>query len=218
MEGLQTVSRALNDGDTARAQIATLLLCIPDPPSLSKSIDSPGELIRFICNLSWSGIIKYNWDPTKHPRWPAGAPDHQGGQFSPKTAEENNDCNSTWTRRRGWMRHYGKDWPMDPKRPGRYQDAAHIKARADGGGDEPTNIKPLPHDEHVKEHMENKDFSRWAKRPSIARALRGAIAQPQPPNPRSPPVQNPSPKAAPTLEEQVPLDELLLEDPPIIPE
>jgi hypothetical protein len=36
MGGLHTISRALSDGDTARAQIATLLLSIPDPTFLSK--------------------------------------------------------------------------------------------------------------------------------------------------------------------------------------
>jgi hypothetical protein len=85
MGGLNAISRALNDGDVARAQIATVLLGIPDPPQLSKGIRSPLELIELIRNLAWSGLFKGQWDPTEHPRWPAGAPEGQGGQFAPKT-------------------------------------------------------------------------------------------------------------------------------------
>ena len=34
--------------------------------------------------LQWSGLLKADCDPDEHPRWPAGAPDSQGGQFAPK--------------------------------------------------------------------------------------------------------------------------------------
>ncbi len=84
MGGLNAISRALNDGDIARAQIATVLLAIPDPPTLAKNKPSRSELIKFIRDLHWSGMVKADWDSDEHPRWPAGSPDSQGGQFAPK--------------------------------------------------------------------------------------------------------------------------------------
>jgi hypothetical protein len=83
MNGLSTISRALNKGDIARAQIATVLLGIPDPPEVSKGECSRDETIKLIRNLYLSDLIKV-WKPDKHPRWPAGASDSQGGQFAPK--------------------------------------------------------------------------------------------------------------------------------------
>jgi hypothetical protein len=41
--GLTAIANALNDGDVVRAQIATVLLGIPDPPSLSKGAFAPGD-------------------------------------------------------------------------------------------------------------------------------------------------------------------------------
>ncbi len=84
MGGLNAISRALNEGDIARAQVATVLLGIPEPPSLSKGVHSRGDLIKFIRDLHWSGLIKSDWNSDEHPRWPAGAPDSQGGRFAPK--------------------------------------------------------------------------------------------------------------------------------------
>jgi hypothetical protein len=114
------------------------------------------------------------------------------------------------------MRRYGRDWPKDAK-TGRYQDVAHIPARADGGSDEPENIRPLPHDEHVREHMERGDFSIWAQRrgkgtktpappPETAPTPQGTTSPAQPPAP------------TPTPEVQVTPDEIPLEVLPIIPE
>jgi len=88
MGGLKAISKALNDGDIARAQIATVLLGIPDPPFLAKGTGDRSEMIRFIQELDRSGLIKADWDPDAHPRWPAGAPDSQGGQFAPKADGE----------------------------------------------------------------------------------------------------------------------------------
>lgn len=82
--GLKAICNALNEGDVARAQIATVLLGIPDPPPSTKRPHPPGEMIKFIRDLNWSGLIKADWDPDEHPRWPAGAPDGQGGEFAPK--------------------------------------------------------------------------------------------------------------------------------------
>ena len=81
--GLKAICNALNEGDVARAQIATVLLGIPEPPDLAKSARAEHDMIDFIRDLHWSGMIKANWDPDKHPRWPAGAPESQGGRFAP---------------------------------------------------------------------------------------------------------------------------------------
>lgn len=81
---LKVIAKALNSGDLARAQIATVLLGVPDRPPLSKGTRSQSDMIKFIRDLHWSGMIKADWDPDEHPRWPAGAPDSQGGQFAPK--------------------------------------------------------------------------------------------------------------------------------------
>ena len=84
MGGIRAISNALNKGDVARAQIATVLLGIPDPPALSKGADNRAELNKFIDDLFWSGLLKADWDPDEHMRWPAGSPDSQGGRFAPK--------------------------------------------------------------------------------------------------------------------------------------
>jgi hypothetical protein len=82
--GLTAIAKALNEGDGARAQIATVLLGIPDPPSLSKGVPSRQEMIKLASDLHASGLLKADWDPDEHPRWPAKAPDSQGGRFAPK--------------------------------------------------------------------------------------------------------------------------------------
>lgn len=33
------------------------------------------------------GVLRKDWEPDLHPRWPADAPDSQGGQFAPKDAD-----------------------------------------------------------------------------------------------------------------------------------
>jgi hypothetical protein len=80
--GLQAVARALSRGDLLHAQIATLHLEIPDPPVLGKSQCS-NEILDLARQLHASGLLKEDWDPTKHPRWPAGSPDSIGGRFAP---------------------------------------------------------------------------------------------------------------------------------------
>ena len=84
MGGIKAISHALNEGDIARAQIAAVLLAIPDAPPLVKGTRSRNDVIKFVRDLDWSGLIKANWDSDEHPRWPSGAPDSQGGQFAPK--------------------------------------------------------------------------------------------------------------------------------------
>jgi hypothetical protein len=85
--GLTVIAKALGEGDVARAQVATVLLGIPHPPSLSKGAPSRQAMIALASDLRWSGLLKADWDPDEHPRWPAGAPDSQGGQFAPKGAD-----------------------------------------------------------------------------------------------------------------------------------
>ncbi len=62
MGGLHAISRALSEGDIARAQIATVLLAIPEPPPLSKGVRPRSDMIKFIRDLYWSGLIKWNDD------------------------------------------------------------------------------------------------------------------------------------------------------------
>lgn len=86
MDGLEAVARALGRGDVFHAQIATLHLEIPDPPLRTKSAQSPSELLNLARRLQASGLLKADWDPAKHPRWPAGSPGSIGGEFAPAGA------------------------------------------------------------------------------------------------------------------------------------
>jgi hypothetical protein len=81
--GLAAASRALNRGDLLHAQIATMHLQIPDPPPLTKSPQQAREIIDLARQLEASGLLKADWDPAKHPRWPAGSPGGIGGEFAP---------------------------------------------------------------------------------------------------------------------------------------
>ncbi len=65
--GLKAISNALNEGDVARAQIATVLLGIPDPPSLVKGVSARTEMIKFIRDLDRSGLVKADWDSAGRP-------------------------------------------------------------------------------------------------------------------------------------------------------
>jgi len=66
--GIKAISNALNAGDVARAQIATVLLGIPDPPPLTKCTRSQGEMIQFIRDLHLSGMINWNSEAGSGPR------------------------------------------------------------------------------------------------------------------------------------------------------
>jgi hypothetical protein len=65
--------------------------------------------------------------------------------------------------RRKWEEANETTWPKDPA-TGKNQDVAHKKPLADGDTNELDNYGPQPHSEHVKEHQENGDFSRWDSR------------------------------------------------------
>jgi hypothetical protein len=66
------------------------------------------------------------------------------------------------TLRRKWERHTGLPWPKMPD--GRNYDACHIKALADDGDNDPTNIKPMTREDHINHHKKNGDFKRWGGR------------------------------------------------------
>jgi hypothetical protein len=87
--GLQAVARALSRGDLLHAQIVTLHLEIPDPPVLGKSQGST-EIVDLARQLYASGLLKEDWDPMKHPRWPSGSPGSIGGRFAPAGAATEN--------------------------------------------------------------------------------------------------------------------------------
>lgn len=79
--------------------------------------------------------------------------------------------------KRAFERHYGVIWPLDPK-TGKSQDAAHIKAVADGGEKYAvTNIQPMTREEHIAQHKANNDFARFARRRWIAQAFGGRVAK-----------------------------------------
>jgi hypothetical protein len=86
IEGLAAIARALDRDDILHAQIVTLHLEIPDPPSLAKGAQSPIEFVALAKELHASGMLRSDWDPVKHPRWPAGSPDSMGGRFAPADA------------------------------------------------------------------------------------------------------------------------------------
>ncbi|HMV48308.1 MAG TPA: RHS repeat-associated core domain-containing protein, partial [Blastocatellia bacterium] len=65
--------------------------------------------------------------------------------------------------RREWEEANGLPWPKDPK-TGKNQDVAHKNPLNDGGGNGLNNVEPMPHDAHMKNHKENGDFARWARR------------------------------------------------------
>ena len=83
MPAVAAIARSLERGDLVQAQIAALLLQIPDPPKLSKTDPTSGELTALTRQLQESRLLKVDWDPAKHPRWPAKSPDSVGGRFAP---------------------------------------------------------------------------------------------------------------------------------------
>jgi RHS repeat-associated protein len=65
-----------------------------------------------------------------------------------------------------WEKLHDKIWPRDPA-TGRNQDAHHQTPLADQGTNDASNIKPLPHAEHVTHHKDNGDFKRWGGRRTL---------------------------------------------------
>jgi hypothetical protein len=81
--GLTAACRALNRGDLLHAQIVTIHLQIPDPPALTKLPQNERDLFDLVRQLRASGLLKADWDSSKHPRWPAGSVGGIGGEFAP---------------------------------------------------------------------------------------------------------------------------------------
>jgi len=81
--GLRTVTDALNRGELALAKIAAVQLQLPDIPRFEKSARLPESAAKLAFLLRRSGILKEDWDPAEHPRWPAGSPGGIGGEFAP---------------------------------------------------------------------------------------------------------------------------------------
>jgi hypothetical protein len=84
--GLAAVTRALERGDVVHAQNVALHLQLPDPPTLAKSAPDAREVVDLARWLQASGLLKVDWNPAKHPRWPAESPGGVGGQFAPAGA------------------------------------------------------------------------------------------------------------------------------------
>ncbi len=84
--GLSAIARALSRDDLIHAQVATLHLQIPDPPPLTKSMQTIDETIGLARRLRASNLLKADWDPAKHPRWPARSPGGVGGEFAPSNS------------------------------------------------------------------------------------------------------------------------------------
>jgi hypothetical protein len=80
---LAAIAQALSRGDMIHAQIATLHLQIPDPPPLAKGPQSAAHAVALAKELRASGLLKADWDPAQHPRWPAGTSGGIGGEFAP---------------------------------------------------------------------------------------------------------------------------------------
>lgn len=77
---LSTVANVLNRGNLALAKIASVQMRLPDLPRFSAMNENAAKLVSL---LRRGGLLKEAWDPAKHPRWPAGSPDSQGGEFAP---------------------------------------------------------------------------------------------------------------------------------------
>lgn len=87
IDGLRRIAEALSRSDVIHAQIIMLHLQIPDPPAPPGLVQAPGEMIQVARQLRASELLKANWDPAKHPRWPAGSPGGIGGEFASAGAE-----------------------------------------------------------------------------------------------------------------------------------
>jgi hypothetical protein len=87
--GVDAVAAALANGELARAQIAALLLRLPDPPASASSQPSALEKRVLARDLIACGLLKADadWDE-KHPR--TGAPPNPGW-FAPKSGDPQTD-------------------------------------------------------------------------------------------------------------------------------
>jgi hypothetical protein len=106
-DGLGRVARALDHSDLALAQITAVLLSFPDPPSLVKD-GAAFCCFELAAQLFWSGLLKSEWDPAKHPR--TGTPPNPGqfaatgGTPKPVTSRPGKVSPSIWQMARGYVR------------------------------------------------------------------------------------------------------------------
>jgi A nuclease family of the HNH/ENDO VII superfamily with conserved AHH len=77
---LALIANALNRGDLALAAIAAVQMGFPDPPPLAKGSETHEAILGRAKELHRSGLLKADWDPTKHPR--TGTPPNPG-RFAP---------------------------------------------------------------------------------------------------------------------------------------
>jgi hypothetical protein len=155
--GLKAISRALNEGDVARAQIAAVLLRIPEAPKPTEGEHSQNDLIKFIRNLYQCDLIKADWDPDEHPRWPAGTPESQGGQFAPK---DEGDAGQSATADGAVDRESSNEFLQYGADEGHFDDGVY-RPDSDPAELDPTACSPeqlrlnrLIHDEQVRREMD----------------------------------------------------------------
>ena len=65
---LRLIASVLNRGDLAMAAIATVQMQFPDPPAFEQRAKADADVLRRAIELRRSGLLKADWDPTKHPR------------------------------------------------------------------------------------------------------------------------------------------------------
>ena len=90
---LTLIANALNRGDMAMAAIAAVQMQFPDPPPLAKGAEAVDEIIRRAAELCRGGLLKADWDPTKHPR--TGEPPNRGW-FAPVPKETQAPSRKGW--------------------------------------------------------------------------------------------------------------------------
>lgn len=90
---LALIANALNRGDMAIAAIATVQMQFPDPPPMMKGGETVDEIMRRVVELYRSGLLKADWDPTKHPR--SGEPPNCGW-FAPVPKETQAPSRKGW--------------------------------------------------------------------------------------------------------------------------
>ena len=98
--GLELVSHSLNQGDAAKAAIASQFLDVPRPladedagrDTASRDLASRDLASRDLASRDLAGrdlasrdLAKASVDDPEHPGWPARSPDREGGQFRPKS-------------------------------------------------------------------------------------------------------------------------------------
>jgi len=101
---LALIAAAFNRGDLAMAAIAAGQMRLPDPPRVSRGIETNEALVRRAAELRRSGLLKF-WDPAKHPR--TGTPPNpgefatvgggqQGGRVIPVTMPPRDPASPSW--------------------------------------------------------------------------------------------------------------------------